>query len=224
MDYYDYSYDILSSLEAIDGLGESKPVLNNMNYMKYSKVKITKDCIILYPYKIDNANEFYVQKIKIDNVEYFKEEGEMYREQVVSGGGSTGINIPGAIIGDMIAGPAGMVLGGSRKVEEIKTETVTHDDRIVILSYYYDKEYSDTKTTLMFDYDFYSFFLDNIPEKEYKYVIENRRNKKSKEKSEPKEVKINSKDKLKEIKQLFDEGLITEEENKEKRKNIINSI
>lgn len=147
--------------------------------------------------------------ISIDDIEYFSVVGEKYREQIISGGGSSNINIGGAVLGGIIAGDAGMILGGQRKVKEIQTKTVVHDTRCLCVSYFSNNK----RYKLFFDKDLEQYLLDNIGDLEKDIVDTKKKNKMVN--------KTSKKDKLEELKELYDEKLISKEEYLESRKKIL---
>lgn len=147
--------------------------------------------------------------IPIDDIEYFSVVGEKYREQIISGGGSSNINIGGAVLGGIIAGDAGMILGGQRKVKEIQTKTVVHDTRCLCVSYFSNNK----RYKLFFDKDLEQYLLDNIGDLEKDIVDTKKKNKMVN--------KTSKKDKLAELKELYDEKLISKEEYLESRKKIL---
>ena len=75
------------------------------------------------------------KRILLKDILYFKESGQVYRDAIVSGGGGTvgGSSIPGAIIGGVIAGPAGAVIGSRKQgtIAPITTEIKETDERYV---------------------------------------------------------------------------------------------
>ena len=148
--------------------------------------------------------------ISVDDIEYYEVIGEKYREQIISGGGSTGINIGGALLGALIAGDAGMILGGQRKVEEIQTKTVLRDTRCICINYFVNK----CRYKLFFPITLLDYLEDNIPEKEKDIVKTKKKNRM---------VNKSKKDKLDELESLYKDGVITESEYKESRSNILSS-
>lgn len=214
MEEYMYYEDIIDSMSAIDGNYPMKYALltDDHNGLRKVLIKITPDEMIIYPKdEIQSEKDLNITKIKRDDIEFYQEEGEIYREQVISGGGSGKINVGGAIVGDILAGPAGMIIGGSRKVKDVKSETVTHDTRTIVLSYFFSKEHK-IRRKLVFDKGIKQFFDDNIPEKEYSIVELNKKKKLIENDN------IGVKDKLKELNEMLKENLITQEEYDEKKK------
>ena len=114
-----------------------------------------------------------VVEIGLDEILYYKSEGSVRYEQMVSGSGGAENSYTGAIVGGLLFGATGALIG-SRANEtktEISTKTIKHDDRILILSVKRDSVV-------------YSISLDLtaepvlewlIPEKQYDYVIQKRR-------------------------------------------------
>lgn len=147
--------------------------------------------------------------IAVEDIEYFCIVGEKYREQIISGGGSSGIDFGGAILGSLIAGDAGMILGGQRKIQEIETKTVVHDTRCLCVSYFLNKE----RYKLFFDKNLEQYLIDNIGELEKDIVDAKKRSKLVN--------KTSKKDKFEELKELYDSNLISKEEYLESRKKIL---
>lgn len=147
--------------------------------------------------------------IPIEDIEYFSIVGEKYREQIISGGGSTNIDLGGAVLGSLIAGDAGMILGGQRKVKEIETKTIVHDTRCLCVSYFSNNK----RYKLFFDKDLEQYLIDNIGELEKDIVDTKKKNKM---------VNNNSKKaKLEELKELYDDNIISKDEYLESRKKIL---
>ena len=215
---YNYNQDRLNAMTHIDGFEQGHiTMLYSSLDAKYGEVvKIVKkeDELIIYPTNVEHNVEFKVLKIKLEDIEYFKSDGEKYREQQISGGGSTGINIGGAILGGIIAGDAGMIIGGQRKVEEIQSTTITHDNRKTKVSYFEGKK----RNTLYFSFEDLEYFQDTIPEKEYDIVNTKRKNEYIKEDTS------STKNKIKELKELLDEGLIDKEEFEQRKKKLLDEM
>ena len=208
---------MLDAIKIIDGYDEMKTTVlyNDLNsrYGENVIIYIKNKKISIYPIIIRNNKEnVKIIKIPFESITYFAHEGDIYREQVISGGGSGDINYEGAIVGGLIAGSAGMVVGGQRKVNEVTSKTVEHDTRKIRLLYT-DK---DGNKSLYFPHDCYDFFLDCFPEKDYEVVTTNKKKKHIKVNDE-----VSLKEKIKELKNMLEEGLITQEEYDEKRKKLL---
>ena len=107
-----------------------------------------------------SVNDLKLKGIQIENIWYFEEYGELRKYASVSGGG---ISLKGAMIGKVIAGDAGMILGGR---QPIKTDIVSEDDRIVELIY----KNSEEVENMEFTHDAYSVFKKLIPDKELRRI------------------------------------------------------
>lgn len=106
-------------------------------------------------------------KIPLDNIKSFTRKGDIRTETRISGGGGGGSSIKGAVIGEMLAGPAGAIIGSRKKNDAIKTENVVIDERQTIM----EIEQHDERRFLFFDSKAYDVFLQMIPEKEISFVI-----------------------------------------------------
>ncbi|KKQ06075.1 MAG: hypothetical protein US15_C0020G0009 [Candidatus Moranbacteria bacterium GW2011_GWF1_36_4] len=108
-------------------------------------------------------------KISLDNIKSFTRKGDIRTETRVTGGGGGGSSIKGAVIGEVIAGPAGAIIGSRKKNEAIKTENVVIDERQTIM----EIDYNGERKFLFFDSKAYDAFLHMIPDKEISFVISN---------------------------------------------------
>ncbi len=190
--------------------------INNIPQNSGVIVLIKDNRFKVYPMYLSEKNNTCKNKvinifdISVKDIEYYEIIGEKYREQIISGGESTGIDLGGAIIGSLIAGDAGMILGGQRKNKTIETKTVVHDTRCICVNYFSD----NIRHKLFFPLSLHQYLIDKIPEKEKDIV---------KTKQKNKMVNQSKKDKLKELKELFNEGVISEKEYNESRREILKS-
>lgn len=166
--------------------------------------------------------------IKAKDIAYYKVEGTTQYVSDVKGGGA---NVAGAVYGGIIAGGAGAVVG-SQVGTEIKTDIVRKDDRR--LFFYYTKDGVLKNEEIITDNIDYvlSLLREWMPDKEYSYVVAN--NNKS-PMSESKALPHNdtprieaqatpvkhSYAELKELKELLDLGIITQEEFDRKKREIL---
>ncbi|AST57754.1 hypothetical protein Thert_01760 [Thermoanaerobacterium thermosaccharolyticum] len=71
------------------------------------------------------------------DIKYFTTQGSISKEIKITGCGGDlgGSSIGGAIIGGIIAGGVGAIIGSRKegRIEPIKTEIITHDDKETIL-------------------------------------------------------------------------------------------
>ncbi len=178
------------------------------------------------PFNIVVSKEIYdftTFEIKIGNIEYFSDDGQVYYEQKISGGGGTGggSSIKGAVVGGVIAGGAGAIIGSRKeiKIEEIKSETIKKDDRKVFLNYLKNED----RKSLYFKFKDLNNFRDLLPQKEFaiassinneKLLVEERKNIEFKTITEQ----------IRELAVLKEEGIISEEEFLNKKKELLNKI
>lgn len=100
-------------------------------------------------------------EIPKQNVYYFAKKGDLqYYERVVGGGGYK-FSLGGAIIGGLLAGDAGIFLGGIKE-EPIKTKTEKHDDRMSLICY---KDKDKTQIIEFKGHEVYEFLSKKLPEK-----------------------------------------------------------
>lgn len=148
--------------------------------------------------------------IHISDIQYFSREGDVYTETKISGGGSTGLNIGGAIIGGIVAGPVGAIIGGQSEAQPIKSETIRHDERKTVLVH--------NKGKLEFAPEDYAVLMKLIPEKELSAIQQ----KKALETHQDKQSSPEGK--LRKLQALHNDGLLTDEEFEEKRKKLIEEL
>lgn len=166
-----------------------------------------------------NIERIQLYKIPIEKIEYFKTNGEVFRETKISGGGGGGSSIGGAVAGAVIAGGAGAIIGSRKKVEPIKSELVTHDSRQTFINYFIDNR----RHQVYFNYNNFDVFNKLIPEKSFEIVNTVRTNKvlnKALNGSMPENITA----KIKELAKLHDEGILTDEEFSEKKKELLAQI
>ena len=111
--------------------------------------------------KRPSVDDLKIKSISIEDIWYFEEYGELRKYASVSGGG---ISLKGALVGKVLAGDAGMILGGR---QPIKTDIVSEDDRIVELIY---KNSQEEVENLEFSHDAYVVFKKLIPDKELRRI------------------------------------------------------
>ena len=162
--------------------------------------------------------------IPVSNIQYFYREGDVFTETKISGGGSSGVNLSGAIIGGLIGGAAGAIVGGQCKINSIQTETIRHDERKTILVHDGGKaKLSSGEDAILgggaleFAHADYDALMKLIPDKELS-VVQQRRAGKTAEITSPKQT---APDVLRELKTMLDEGLISQEEYDAKKTEIL---
>lgn len=180
--------------------------------------------ISFFPCSLSNIDSVSIANLKVktislSQIEYFSKGGEIFRENKITGGGGGGSSIGGAVAGGLIAGEVGAVIGSRKKTSEIKSELITHDTRNAFLNYFDNNE----RHTLFFDIDAYQIFNDLIPEKEYTIVNAIKSSEIIKN-----QIRISSQksitDQLRELAKLRDDGIITENDFNEKKKQLLDKI
>lgn len=220
---------------------EPQNIKENKIYKIFYDVWTKNDYLILFPSKI-NIDLYYMGlkydnpeldddyfcpltfqpiSIKIENIISFEKTGEKYYENKISGGGGRGggSSIKKAITGGIIAGGVGAIINSRNKFEinEITSEFIAHDERMCLLNF----QYENIKYNLSFSYDAYDVFKELIPEKDI-VVIDKIRRKNVIEKNSFGEISIVQK--LKELKELKDDGIITHQEFEKIKKEFLSKI
>lgn len=214
------------------GLNNNAKLYDSKWYWTHNNSLCSVYVLDVYLDEIDNVNGIYfdeilkgscadvvdiaIEEIKSKDIKYYKKEGDIQYQTIVSGGGGGGSNIAGAVVGGVLAGEAGAVIGSRNRVEEIKSETVTHDTRQTVFKYF---DNGDLKTRI-YPLDMFDIFEALIPDKEYNIVIQ-------------KEAKISSNSSandfdieasLSKLKELYNKGLITEDEFNNKKLDLLNKL
>ncbi|MGP1411631.1 MAG: SHOCT domain-containing protein [Peptoanaerobacter stomatis] len=174
------------------------------------------DSYVFYNKQKNSIQSIYV--IPIDFILYYKIQGEVRYEMQISGGGGGGSSIKGAVVGGLIAGSAGAIIGSRNKINEIKSETVKKDERIVELVYITNKN-NENSLSLFFDYNSLSVFSELIPEKSYESYKKN--------KQQIIEINPTNKDiflQIEKLAELKNKNILTEEEFLEKKTKLLSQI
>lgn len=155
--------------------------------------------------------------ISVSDIQCFSAEGDVQYTTRISGGGG-GSTITGAIVGGLLAGEAGAIVGSRKKVNEIKSESITHDSRNTLIRYYRENEL----LTISYDgFDVYNYLLKKMPEKDL-LSMQLKGTDKQKESAENSLSDIE--EKMLTIKRLYEAGLISKEEFEEKRTELLTQI
>ena len=144
----------------------------------------------------------------IQDINYYVVEGEITRETMISGGGTS---IGGAIVGAVVAGGVGAVIG-SRK--SIKSEIINHDNRKVVLVYKNNNEVIRES----FEISYLVVFEKLIPDKDINYVNTQVKS------LAMKETKVEVVSEILKIKELLKEKLISIEEFEKLKMEILGNI
>ena len=186
-------------------------------------------------YFIDNyrENKCYVEdniidRIKYDDIIFYVPEGNIDVNTIVSGGGMSGKNISG--LGAEVyqnnkmpfapTGDAGAVYSMLKdiKIDPIKTDVVTTDNRVVVLkTNNMDLVFTREDKELFYPNkveDLYSWLVDKMPEKDFERISL----KNSKESNSNSDSNL---DEIKKLKELLDMDAITQEEFDKKKKELL---
>lgn len=120
------------------------------------------------PTRLD-PNDIGVFKIDIADIEYYLIAGQETSEFRIEGGGSSGPNIAGAVIGGILAGEAGAIIGGMPEPKPVYSYTKYNEGRCVELVY----KKSGRVQKIKLSYPAFPFLEQWMPEKEYSYIIAN---------------------------------------------------
>lgn len=157
-----------------------------------------------------------VQQIPFDKIQCFMKIGDVQYTSKISGGGGGGSSLSGAIIGALIAGETGAIIGSRRSTSQIKTTVETHDTRKTQLRYL-----NKNGSIEIFEregYDLYDYLLSKIPEKDLLSIQLAQDVTRSNEKHES----PSRANRLRELKSLLDDGILTEEEFNAEKQKILN--
>lgn len=114
-----------------------------------------------------DIRNFFTTELSVNSIQYYATRGDFYTETAVSGGGGGGMSIGKAIVGGAIAGTAGAIVLGSKKVKDVKSETVINDTRSTTLFYNINGQTIQIKLG-MNDYD---TLFQILPSKSYDVVV-----------------------------------------------------
>lgn len=205
---------------------------NRMQYINFEAGEIDrlirhfrciKECA-LNPVQITAERTF-----KKKDIAYYKLEGASHYISEISGGGT---NLAGAVYGGILAGGAGAIVG-SQVGTAIKTDVVKKDDRRLFLYYYIGDTLSSEEIITNNIDQMIELFREWIPDKEYTYVVANSNmnairsqcnvlpysdTPKLEEQVTPPKRSYGE---LKELKELLDLGIITQEEFDRKKREIL---
>lgn len=178
------------------------------------------DSILMFVRHFDNAESFaeerYLMEIPLSMIERYEIDGEHYRETKITGGD---VNLAGALVGGMIAGGAGMVLGGRNGISSYQIE---HDTRRTVMTI---KLPNGDKRKLVFDFHAFEVFKDIVPEKNGEIVSEIEKKQLISQQTQPTALpSSNITDSIRKLKELKDEGLISDEEFAAKREELLSRM
>ena len=150
--------------------------------------------------------------ISISDIQYFCEEGDVSLVSDVNGGGGGGSSVSGAVIGGIIGGSTGAIIGSRNKVSPVTTHVYTHSTQKTILVYLKDDKLIAEEYP---SHELYEYLLSKVPEKDLRTL--QFLNSKQQEKTSSESIV----EEIKKYKQLYDEGILTEEEFTAKKKQLL---
>lgn len=164
--------------------------------------------------------------IPVDRIEMYTTDGSIRYSSIVKNNGKN-VSLSGAIVGSVIAGVPGMIIGATKDRNNIDTEVKETDERKI---YIYYRNENDEVESLVVEKSFYdspflfdSFLERELPTKSEKYLLANQTIQNNVDEKSSSNTSSSSKI-LKELKELYDDGLITEDEYNEKKKDILNKM
>lgn len=224
-----HSFSITENFFVFINYNEKTLSLNIENLRQSGKKILQKmhdnflsDCMELETF-INQVRNFTIPvptKISLDKIKHYKMVGSIgYSSNIHGGGGSGGgANIGGAIVGGLLFGGAGAIIGSQMgteiHIDEIETEVTQHDDRSV--EFFYEDENEKTNS-IIFDSSAYDCLMKLIPEKAFDSVVTNT----PKKEEPPIATPTTSLSQIKELKELLDLGIITQEEFDAKKKQLL---
>lgn len=168
--------------------------------------------LIFYNGDKDSDLEMFV--IPFDNIEYFTQNGDVSYVNKVENVGKN-ISLSGTIVGGVIGGAAGAIIGSHKDANQIVNKTVSYDDCRVYI--YYRNEAQDNLTVAEVESrSFYTKIVHILPEKDYNQIILNNSLKSTSEQD--------IQTRFDKLEQLYNNGIITEDEYQTKRNALLESI
>lgn len=123
---------------------------------------------------------------------------------------NNGTNLKGAVIGGLIAGEAGAIIGSQHNKNTIYSTVNTIDEKYVELYYYLGKDIR----MIRLDADAYPLLQNWYPDKSYDYVVSNIDDMHN-------EHTLSEADEIRKYKELFDDGIISQEEYENKKRQLL---
>lgn len=185
-------------------------VVNQIELEGNREIFSWKDNNILYlcgTHKDSNVRKI---SIPIKDIKFYTRNGDYRVDTIVEGGG---VNVGGAIVGSVVAGGVGALLAGREKITTTNKEI---DDRN---TYLYYSENNQNKR-MVFTSKGYKELLKLIPEKEIRYIENNKIVESSKYQKDNDNV---YKD-IERLAELKDKGILTEEEFNQKKQLLLDKI
>lgn len=156
-----------------------------------------------------------VLRIPKDKIKFYTRNGNVtYSTYAVQTGKD--FSLSGAVTGALIGGGIGAVIGSQKDANKTETRTTVHDQRVFYLYYEENNEVKCISSTDSSAGNFYDFLHNVMLDKDYEYiqaqVVTQQRN------------ESNASERLKQLNELHDSGLITDEEYNQKRNELISAL
>ncbi len=168
----------------------------------------------------ENENLFAISVIPLENIVSYQLIGDVEHVAMVSGGGGRGgqPNLTGAAIGGMLFGDAGAIIGAQTGfcIDPIKSTITEFDSRVTMLNLKNAEGQVEIKEL---PYYYSEVFMKVIPEKEFNFLQANK-NTEAPVQSQTAPA-LNMVEEMKQLKELLDLNLITQEEFDAKRQQIL---
>jgi len=154
--------------------------------------------------------------IPCDSILYFSKDGQIEYTNEITNRGTGGMSVSGAVIGGVVGGAAGAIIGAKNNAVVLHNKTVEHDNVHTYL--YYRDAFGNVKMIDVEGNGFYSELVRVIPTKEYAYVARQER------------LATNSNaqesiaDRFKQLEQLRDMNLVSDEEYNTKKAELMKML
>ena len=189
------------------------------NYaLKYNAIAYADEILNSDGIQAENIppQELSVMTIKLDHVQCYFREGDLQYTTEIFGGSSSGSSLTGAIVGGIVAGEVGAIIGSRSPTNEITSHTTTHDSRQTIIRFYS----GDAIETLSYEgFGLYEYLLRKIPEKDLLCL-----QLKANDTFIAQSYHTNIHEKLRKLKELHDEGLISDADYENKKDLLLQSL
>lgn len=176
-------------------------------------------CQVETKLKATSASDLYmISVIPCKNIVSFQLVGDVEHTTMISGDGSYKPNYTGAAVGGLLFGAAGAIIGSQAGVcvNPIKSEVIEFDSRRTLLNLKNAEGQVEIKEL---PYYYSEVFMKVIPEKEFNFI---QANKNAEQTTQIQQASaLNMVEEMKQLKELLDLNLITQEEFNSKRQQIL---
>lgn len=174
----------------------------------------------LYETSLESRNMIDYTVVPFSKIIFFNEKGEQHTEQYVTSTGG-GVNLGGAIVGGLLFGDAGAIVGGRAK-NVVSTINKTVDNRYVLFKYYDEKGSIITKKL---PYEALDVLVEVTPEKEHSLLqVSKAPQERTLQSPQIEGNKTTTMDKIKELKEMLDAGLISQDEFNEQKARMLREM